>query len=170
MPGAPRKTPAVFQIEFYEKDGRKPVLDWIKEDLSPIKRRALGTAMRRVLQVHGVEVCRGSWGSKVHGDGVYEFRLRMKGKEVINLEAEIHGITEREAQTRFAGDLSEDILLRVFFHPDGDKLILLLGGYDKGDDTSSKRQQSEINTAAARLRDFQARRATAKKRSTRRRT
>src|SRR5271155_4252024 len=45
----------VWGIEFFENDdGRKPVLDWIKNDLSPTKRRALGSAMRRVLQIHGI--------------------------------------------------------------------------------------------------------------------
>lgn len=153
--------PRIFEIEFYEEGGRRPVLDWIKEDLTPIKRRALGTAMRTVLQVNGVAVCRSSWGKKVHTEGVYEFRLRMTGKAVINLEAEIHGISEAEARARFGGDRSEDILLRVFFHPHGDKLILLLGGYDKGKDTSAKRQQAEIRVAVSRLRDFRRRRGAA---------
>jgi hypothetical protein len=34
------------------------VLRWIKEELTPTKRRALGTAMRRVLQVPGPDVNR----------------------------------------------------------------------------------------------------------------
>ena len=72
-----------------------------EDDLTPIKRRALGTAMRTVLQVNGVAVCRSSWGKKVHAEGVYEFRLRMTGKAVVNLEAEIHGISEAEARERF---------------------------------------------------------------------
>jgi len=114
--------------------------------------------MRTVLQVNGVAVCRSSWGRKVHAEGVYEFRLRMTGKAVINLEAEIHGINEAEARARFGGDRSEDILLRVFFHPHGDKLILLLGGYDKGKDASGKRQQAEIRLAVSRLREFRRRR------------
>ncbi len=82
---APDSPPRIFEIEFYEEGGRQPVLDWIKEDLTPIKRRALGTAMRTVLQVNGVEVCRSAWGKKVHAEGVYEFRLRMSGKAVITL-------------------------------------------------------------------------------------
>lgn len=53
--GLPRKWEIVF---FETDDGKKPVLDWIKNDLSPTKRRALGTAMRRVLQIHGPAVAR----------------------------------------------------------------------------------------------------------------
>lgn len=160
MAESPDSPPRIFEIEFYEEGGRRPVLDWIKEDLTPIKRRAVGTAMRTVLQVNGVAVCRSSWGKKVHAEGVYEFRLGMTGKAVINLEAEIHGISEAEARARFGGDRSEDILLRVFFHPYGDKVILLLGGYDKGKDTSGKRQQAEIRVAVSRLREFRRRGAT----------
>lgn len=102
-------------------------------------------------QVHGAEVCRGHWGKKVHEDGIYEFRLRMTGRQVLNLEAEIRGISEEEARERLGIDRSADILLRVFFHPYGDKLLLLLGGYDKGVDPSPKGQQAEIKIARGRL-------------------
>lgn len=142
-----------YEIQFYEENGRKPVLDWIREDLTSTKRRALGRAMQHVLQVHGASVCQGAWGKPV-GGGIYEFRLRMSGKEVINLEAEIRGISEAEARRVVGGDGSSQLLLRVFFYPHGDKLILLLGGYDKGKDPSSKRQQAEISTARKRLRAF----------------
>jgi hypothetical protein len=151
---APGQPPRNYEIEFFEENGRKPVLEWIQNDLTPTKRRALGRAMQRVLQVHGVGVCEGAWGKKVDTEGIYEFRLRMSGKEVINLEAEIRGISEQQARERLGADASSQILLRVFFHPHGDKLILLLGGYDKGDDPSSKRQQSEIATATKRLRAY----------------
>ncbi len=39
------------------------------------------------------------------------------------------------------------ILLRVFVHFYGDKVILLLSGYDKGRDPSAKRQGREIAQA-----------------------
>jgi hypothetical protein len=45
----------------------------------------------------------------------------------------------------------------VFCHAHGDRLILLLGGYDKGADPSARRQQREIATARARLADYQRR-------------
>jgi hypothetical protein len=152
MSASPDTTPGLFVIEFYEDAaGSQPVLDWIKNELTPTKRRALGTAMRRVLQVHGTQVCRNHWGKKVHEDGIYEFRLRMTGRQVVNLEAEIHGISEEEARARIGIDASADILLRVFFHPHGDKLLLLLGGYDKGRDPSARRQQAEIKIVHKRL-------------------
>jgi hypothetical protein len=83
--------------------------------------------------------------------GIFEFRVRMSGKEVLNLEAEIHGITVEEARARFSLNAAEDILLRVFRASYGEKIILLLHGYDKGEDSSKRRQQREIDEARRRL-------------------
>ena len=41
----------------------------------------------------------------------------------------------------------EKVLLRVFVHFYGDKIVLLLGGFDKGRDPKEKRQQREIAQA-----------------------
>ncbi|HEX7290670.1 MAG TPA: hypothetical protein VF250_06015 [Conexibacter sp.] len=54
-----------------------------------------------------------------------------------------------------AGD--ERILLRVFCHAYGDRIVLLVGGYDKAADPSPKRQQREIADARKRLKDFRRR-------------
>lgn len=75
----------------------------------------------------------------------------MDGKEIINLEAEIHGITEAEAQERFGLDRSEGILLRVFCAARGGCVVVLLHAYDKGQDPSVKRQRTEIAEARRRL-------------------
>jgi len=55
----------MYELEFYAEDGGvMPALRWIKDDLSPTKRRALGMAMNEVLQRHGVQVVgERSWGS-----------------------------------------------------------------------------------------------------------
>ncbi len=49
------------------------------------------------------------------------------------------------------------MLLRVFCHAHGDKLILLVGGHDKGEDASARRQDREIAVARKRLKDWQKR-------------
>ena len=54
-------------------------------------------------------------------------------------------------------DPNETVFLRIFFHVHGDKIVLLLGGYDKGADPSKSRQQAEIKTARSRLREFKER-------------
>lgn len=45
----------------------------------------------------------------------------------------------------------ENVLIRIFFSYKQGRIVLLLGGYDKGADSSSKRQQREISLARKRL-------------------
>jgi hypothetical protein len=51
----------------------------------------------------------------------------------------------------------EDVLLRVYCHAYGSKVILLLAGYDKGEESARKREQQEIRLAQRRLKDFEER-------------
>jgi hypothetical protein len=136
-----------YTIEFWEDEhGRKPVLDWIRNDLTPTQRRAIGTAMRAFLERLGPDVCASQWGKWV-APGIAEFRLRMTGKQVVNAG----WATEEEIDT------SEKLLLRVFFHVHGDKIIMLLEGYDKGAASSAKAQQTKIASAQKRLQQWKAR-------------
>jgi hypothetical protein len=129
-----------FEIEFYEDEtGDQPVRRWLKDDLTPRQRRALGHAMSEVLQHLGVGVCATEFGKQL-GGGLFEFRLRR----------DLAAIASRLEGGRSQGS-PERILLRVFCHAHGNKLILLLGGYDKARDPSPKRQQEEIRTARSRL-------------------
>jgi phage-related protein len=132
--------PPPFEIEFYaEQSGQRPCLRWIREELSPTKRRALGMAMYQVLQHHGVQVVgERSWGRQL-GRGLFEFRV----DRVVKPDEEI----------------AEKIALRVFCHAYGDRKILVLHGYDKGASPSSRRQQREIEVARARLAAWRAPRA-----------
>lgn len=91
--------------------------------------------MNRILAQEGINVCASEWG-KALSDGLYEFRLRDEIQE--------RGVTE-------------SILLRVFFHAYGSRIVLLLGGYDKGAHPSSRRQQREMAEARKRLSDFKER-------------
>lgn len=50
------------------------------------------------------------------------------------------------------------ILLRVYCHAYGDKIVLLLAGYDKGADPSKKHENKEIQLARKRLTEFKLRR------------
>jgi phage-related protein len=119
--------PLIYQIDFYEENGRKPCLEWIRS-LGGTKKRALGVAMQKVLQQHGKDVVgEKSWGRQL-GDGLFEFRLDR---------------TEEET--------GDELVLRVFCHAYGAKRILALHGYDKGEDASTRRQNREINEARRRL-------------------
>ena len=63
-------------------------------------------------------------------------------------------------------ETSADVLLRVFCHAHGKKVVLLLAGYDKGKEPSAKRQNAEIKRAKQRLTRWKAQeRASAKRRS-----
>jgi phage-related protein len=126
----PARSP--YEIEFYaEESGQMPALRWIKEDLSPTKRRALGQAMHEVLQRHGVQVVgERSWGRQL-GEGLFEFRV--------------------DRTVRPDDQIAERIVLRVFCHAHGDRKVLVLHGYDKGKSPASRRQQREIETARSRL-------------------
>jgi hypothetical protein len=121
------------------------VLEWIRNDLTPEQRAALGKAMQHTLQVLGVGVCATQFGRQL-GEGLCEFRLRY------NLAELVHRFEGSQPQA--SGRSSEEILLRVFFHVHGERVILLLHGYDKGADSSARRQQREIAEARRRLRDF----------------
>ncbi len=64
-----------YEIEFYEDEqGQLPVLRWLKEDLTPQKRRAMGAAMNGILQHEGPNVVNTNFG-KALGHGLFEFRL-----------------------------------------------------------------------------------------------
>ncbi len=137
---------APYEVEFYEDaNGHSPVHDWIMAVSSGL-RRAIGVAMYEVLQFEGVNVCESEFG-KALGDGLYEFRLRHDADEIVG----------RKKPLRKRLYPKEKVLLRVFFHPHGEKLILLVGGYDKKRFSGRKRQQKEIETARMRLKEWKAR-------------
>lgn len=125
---------ATYELEFYEDErGDKPVLRWVREGLTRTQRLALGQAMREVLEERGIGVCATDYGKQL-GKGLFEFRLR-----------------------RSVGAAEERILLRVFCHAYGNKVVLLLGGYDKGADPSPRRQNEEIAVARRRLAEWRRR-------------
>ena len=126
-----------FTLEFFvDDDGKHLVRDWLRS-LSLTKKQVLGQAMNAVLQELGIGVCDTQFGKQL-GQGLFEFRLRQKVGEV--------GTGKGGKKLP-----PEEILLRVFCHAHGDHIVLLLGGYDKGEDPSEKRQNSEIEEARARL-------------------
>ncbi|MGC9221421.1 MAG: hypothetical protein ACP5H2_08730 [Solirubrobacteraceae bacterium] len=139
--------PARYRLEFYaDADGSEPVLRWLREELTAVQRRAIGVALRKVLEVEGAGVCRTGHGKQL-GDGLFEFRLRHDAAEILRSVG-------KHARDEPSG---ERVPLRVFCHAHGDRLVLLLGGYDKGADPSKRRQQREIAEARSRLADYRRR-------------
>lgn len=134
-----------YELEFYaDEHGDQPVRRWLLGELSPRKRRALGTAMNRVLQRLGIGVCGTEFGKQL-GGGLFEFRLRGGNLAGVAPPAGVPDASESK------------MLLRVFCHAHGDRVVLLLAGYDKGEHPSSKRQAAEIAFARKRLKDWEKR-------------
>lgn len=135
-----------WTIEFFSEDGgRQPVRDWLVS-LTPSKRAAAIAAIELVLAELGLDVCKTEYG-KALGKGLFEFRIR-HDEEVTRSKA---GEAKRGSHS------SEPVLLRLFCHAHGEKIVLLLGGYDKGEAPGRRRQQREIETARKRLRSFKLR-------------
>ena len=111
-----------FSIEFYEEDGRKPVLDWIKNDLDVDQRRVLGTAMSEILQEQGSGVCESEFGKWADAD-IFYFRLRTD-----------------------TGDI-----FRVYCHQYEGTVVLLLHGYTKRVRTTRKWEAEQQRIARRRL-------------------
>ena len=138
-----------FKLEFYEDPdtGRFPVHEWIKTELTPYQRRALGAGMDLILQMVGKDVCESEYGKNL-GGGLYEFGLRQDSDEIIAKFTKKTPDDEPDASR---------ILLRVFFHPHRNHLLLLLAGYDKGKDPSDRREDKEIQLARKRLTQYKSR-------------
>ncbi len=121
--------------------------DWLRDDLDRSKARALAVAMFHILQQEGIGVCSTEYGKPI-SKGLFEFRLRHSAQEMLH-NLGLLPTDEPRAQ------VEEKVLLRVYCHAYGNKVILLLAGYDKGEAPSKQREQREIRTAETRLKDFQ---------------
>lgn len=144
-----------WTLEFYEEAGLEPVLDFLR-GLDSVKEQALTAALRNVLAYEGIGVCRSSWGRWIQGaPGIFEFRVRHDAATILR---------ERGLSVPANLDTSHhNILLRVFCHAHGEKIVLLLAAYDKGKEPSAKRQSAEIKRAKLRLSRWKGEQATRKR-------
>ncbi len=100
--------------------------------------------MSEILERYGIDVCETEYGKQL-GGGLFEFRLRHDSDEII----------AKHTTKTPDGEVDErPIFLRVFCHAYGNKIVLLLAGYDKSGDVSKKRESREIEVARARLAEF----------------
>lgn len=174
-----------YKIEFYaDQNGRKPVLRWIEKKLTQPQRGALTMAIEQVLAYEGLAVVESEFGRTTTASGVYEFRLRQDEHELAArvsarataraAESEGEKAEEEADGTAEAGDPEEPeapprkkrgerVFLRVFFHSHGDKVILLLTGYDKGKNPSTRHESKVIMEARSRLEDWRLQQQAAKK-------
>jgi hypothetical protein len=141
-----------YTLVFYaEASGREPLADFL-DGLEPYKRAALVAGLSEILAAQGLDVCASEYGKHL-GKGLAEFRLRHSYDEINRR------FRSREPVSPQFPQHGGRLVLRVFFHAYGDKLVLLLGGYDKGRRPSRRKLEAEIARARKRLRDFKTRRA-----------
>ncbi len=127
----------MWHVEMYEDDrGRCPVQRWL-DSLSDQKFAAMDAAIRHRLATQGLDLARTSWLTPL-GEGLYEFRVRSSAAEIERMYDEAG---------RVVPEGTESILLRLFVHFHGERVVLLLDGYDKRQDASARRQQREIAAA-----------------------
>ena len=117
------------------------------KSLSDFKFEALDAAIDCVLVRRGLDLVRTEW-LKPLGGGLHEFRVRHTAREIAQMSG---GAAPSNAVPQ------EKVLLRLFVHFYGDRMVLLLGGYDKGRHSGAKRQQREIDRARRSLAQFKAR-------------
>jgi hypothetical protein len=136
-----------FTLEYYRSaEGDQPVRRWIDHDLSAAQRKAVMAALKYLLAAEGIAICASEYGRHL-GRGLFELRIRHDEQTIITKAG-----LPMPAQAPRA-----DVVLRVFCHAMGDRVILLLGGYDKGGDSSPRRQAREIEVARRRLADYRRR-------------
>lgn len=139
-----------WTTELYEDDaGRRPVELWM-DSLTLAEFAALRAAIVRILEVRGIELGSTPW-LKALGEGLFEFRVR---HDAATIEA-LHAPTSH-AQPQTRQPTQHKILLRLFVHFHGNKVILLLHGYDKGGNDSPRQQNKEIQEARKRLAHWKA--------------
>ena len=115
-----------WRIEYYADEFGRAPFRRWFEHQSDAARDVVSWAIERRLAIYGVDVCSDHWGRNL-GGGLYELRVRRRA-----------------------------LLLRVFFAVEQDRVVLLLGGYDKG--AQPKRQSAEIARARRCLAEHRRRR------------
>ncbi len=116
----------------------------------------MGVALYEILQHEGPNVVGTNFG-KLIGGGIFEFRLDQDATQILARKG-------KDPKPE-PGDPAK-ILLRVFCHAHGDRIVLLLAGYDKGERPSPRHQQEQIQLAKERLKDWKARQAGRRPRGT----
>src|SRR4051812_19077206 len=127
--------PHKHKLDWYRTEGGDaPVHRWLTEELSEEACELIGAAMLEILQAEGSNVCGTRFGRQL-GDGVFEFRLDGDPQAWID-----QARAKRGTLPAGRGVSGAKVQYRVFCHAHGDRIILLLGAYDKGQDVSAKRQ------------------------------
>lgn len=144
-PSPAKGTSNNWKIEVWEDtNGRSPFGKWYVK-LGEYDQAVVDAAIKEILMPLGMNICETEWGKPLK-DGLYEFRIRRSLSTLVNL-----GKPEGEGESLPAW-ANKTVLLRIFCTFHGDRIVLLFQGYDKGQDSSEKRQELEIKQARKHLR------------------
>lgn len=133
-----------WQIELFTlPNGQTPYLTF-RSSLNAYEKELLDLCVEHILARAGINVCDTNWG-KALGAGLFEFRIHRSLKALVN-----H--LDIQLPSNLKGDQSK--LFRVFFTVEGQKIIVLLSGYDKGRMPSKKKQQKMIEASRGLLKRY----------------
>ena len=138
-----------WDLEVFVSDAGQAPFSAFLDGLDDFKFVALDTALRLVLTTRGLELMNTEW-LKALGQGLHVFRVRHTAEEIAHMFG-----AEADEEVAAAADTGA-VLLRTFVHFHGRRIILLLSGYDKGEDSSKGTQQREIAKARKLLSQWQA--------------
>jgi hypothetical protein len=113
--------------------------------LQDMDKAIVQAALDHVLEVRGIDICSSEWGKSL-GAGLYEFRIRVSLDAILGAFGSDDAA--RAVPVKWRG---RSCLLRIFCTFHGERIVLLLGGYNKGKDPSAKRQRKEIERARREL-------------------
>lgn len=134
----PEPGPGVWKLQVHDRlDGSIPY-ESFRTSLDEYARAALDISVQEILAKQGHNVCASPKTGKNLKRGLYEFKI---GKPLATICSDL-GIP---VPPQFSE--AKDVLLRVFFSVEGAKIVLLLSGYNKKKDDSSRRQDKEIEVA-----------------------
>lgn len=135
-----------WRIEVWRDDrtGVAPFERWFRR-VDPYVQVVVDAVLTHVVEPHGVDLLGTPWCRSL-GDGLFEVRVRQSLQAVRSRGA----LPDHVAP---AGDrhARRTVLVRLFVTFHGDRVVLLLHGYDKGSDPSERRQRREIASARRHL-------------------
>jgi hypothetical protein len=138
-----------WTLEYFEDDRGHSPMERFLDGLPEEKFAALDAALSTILIRHGLSLASTKW-LRPLGQGLHEFRAR-------HSEADIAGMYQFAGFPAPSSLHRTPVLIRVFVHFHADHICLLLDGYDKEKDSSTRKQQRQIAKARALLSQFQRR-------------
>lgn len=109
--------------------------------LDEAERAVVEVAIEHVLAPLGIDICASEWGKNL-GQGLFELRIRRDIETILREFGAAERVGEVPKRWR-----RKRVLIRVYCTFYGQRIVLLLGGYNKLRDPSRKQEQKEIRAA-----------------------